>query len=64
MAARKFNLENFLAPSDERAVLKRVPMAFRDHPVVMSMVRKSGGRVRYPTNRDNRYRAETFSVYL
>jgi hypothetical protein len=60
-----FDPYQYLAPRDESATLKNVPIEFRDHPVIRFLISENvGGRVRYPTNYDNRFGAECFSVYL
>jgi hypothetical protein len=60
-----FDPREYLAPKNEEAILKNVPVELRDHPFIkfMTSTRGFGCRVRYPETGDNRYLAKTFSVY-
>lgn len=60
-----FDPYEFVAPKNERATLKDVPIVYRDHPTIRFLTSiEVGGRVRYPRNGDIREGADTFSVYL
>ena len=70
---KKLNLNDYLAPEHESGLYKGIPMEFRNHPTVQSLMKTRMFTVRYRGNSKPNYNrprdfvhkdyADTFAIY-